>query len=227
MRRTPNTVFLLCRTLAALLFVGAAALPALAVKPTLAPVVEGDLPHLVRAGEKVTLRLRFTDADGDRPRKALFFDKSASGSPKVPATRIAPGNSEDGVLIEWIINGFEQGRHQTYFEVTGSDGNTARYPENEEDYYEFVAESLVVKWGIMGSGLLVGLLFVPFLVYVLARAINRRGDPSRAARVGLLLGILACAALFIYLFASFYGALAYAIGILAALALLVVVLTRR
>ncbi len=45
--------------------------------------------------------------------------------------------------------------------------------------------------------------------------------------MGLLLGILACTALFIYLFASFYGLLAYAIGGIAALALLVVVLTRR
>jgi hypothetical protein len=79
----------------------------------------------------------------------------------------------------------------------------------------------------MGVGLLVGLLFVPFLVYVLARSLNRRGDPSGAARIGLLLGILACAALFVYLFASFYGPLTYAIGVVAALALLVVVLTRR
>ena len=131
-------------------------------------------------------------------------------------------------MIEWPIRGFAEGGHNnTRFEVKGSDGQTARYPADANVFYSFSVESLVTKLVILGVGLLVGLLFVPFLFYVLFRAMNRRGDPSRAARVGLLLGILACTALFIYLFASFYGPLVYVLGGVVALALLVVVLTRR
>ena len=52
---------------------------------------------------------------------------------------------------------------------------------------------------------------LPLLTYVLFRSANPRGDPSRVVRVGLLIGILACCALFIYLFLGIYGPLVYAI----------------
>lgn len=199
-----------------------------AAAPTLSQVggEDRDLPKVVRAGQKYVLQLKFTDADGDRPKRATFFDKAPSATVTTPGT-IGTGNPKDGIVITWDINGFEQGGHQTYFEVQGSDGNIARYPAEQTVFYEFVAEALATKIGIMAAGAAVGLVFLPFIVYVLARSLNRRGDPSRAARVGLLIGILACAALFIVLFASFYGVLAWAIGIVAGLALLVLVLTRR
>jgi len=220
--------FFVCAA-ALLALIGLGSPPALAAAPTLSQISEDDLPKVVRAGQKVTLRLRFVDADGDRPRKAVFIDQSASASSGVTtaATRTSPDNPKDGVVLEWDINGFEQGQHKTRFEVIGSDGNTVRFPVNKEDFYEFTAESVVNKWITMGGGMVVGLVFVPFLVYVLARSINRRGDPSRAARIGLLFGILACLALFIFLFQSFYSPLILGIGIVAGLALLVLVLTRR
>lgn len=196
--------------------------------PTLAPVAEEGLPKTYRAGSRYTLRLRYTDPNGDPVRKnqALFIDEGPSGRIETPASRIS-GDTASGATIEWDINGFEQGAHKTRFEVTNQARKMTRYPEDPAEFYEFVGESLTLKWGIMAGGAVVLLLFLPFLVYVLARSMNRRGDPSKAARVGLLIGILACAGLFIYLFASFYGPLAFGIGIIAALALFVLVLTRR
>lgn len=199
-----------------------------AADPTLTPLSQEGLTRTYRAGSRYTLRLRFTDADGDRPikNKSLFIDEAQSGRIEIPATRIS-GDPSSGATIEWDVNGFEQGAHRTRFEVTGSDGKLARYPPDTGEFYEFVSESLGLKLGIMAGGMLVGLLFVPFLIYVLARSMNRRGDPSKAARIGLLFGILACAGLFIYLFASFYGPLVVGIGLVGALALIVLVLTRR
>ena len=201
-------------------------LPAVAAPPSLNQLTGSELPGVYRAGQPYTLRLLFTDADGDRPRKVTFVDESPAGTQTIDG-RIGAGDPRSGVTIEWNVRGFAQGGHKSHFEVTDSAGQTARYPPTPGEFYSFVAESLVTKWIIMGVGLLVGLMFVPFLVYVLTRSVNRRADPSRAARVSLLLGLLACCALFMYLFASVYGVLTYIIGGLAALALLIVVLTRR
>ena len=199
---------------------------ALAAPPTLTEPPGAALKGVYRAGQSYTLTLVFKDPDGDRPRRVKFIDQSDAGNVEVDG-RIGPGDPQTGVNIDWNVRGFAPGGHRAYFAVTGTDGNTARYPPDPNEFYTFAAENLVTKWVIMGAGLLVGLLFLPFLVYVLARSMNRRGDPSRAARVGLLLGILACCALFIYLFASTYGPLTYVMGGIAALALLVIVLTRR
>lgn len=201
--------------------------PGRAAPPSLNQLAGNELPGVFRAERPYTLSLVFTDADGDRPKRARFIDRSDAAGNVTVDGRIGAGDPRSGVTIEWPVRGFAQGGHRSYFEVTGTDGRTARYPAEPSEFYSFAAESLVTKFIILGVGLLVGLLFVPFLFYVLFRAMNRRGDPSRAARVGLLLGILACTALFIYLFASFYGLLVYVLGGLVALALLVVVLTRR
>lgn len=208
--------------LAALLAAGPAAF---AAKPTLEPVET--LPKTLPANGKQTFVLRFRDADGDRPTKSVFVDTAPSGTTETPATITGEGNTADGITLQWDLRNFEQGAHRAYFEVRASDGNVVRYPAAEEGTYQFVAESIVTKWLIMAGGAFVGLAFLPYLVYMLARSANRGGDPSKAARGGLLLGILACGALFIYLFASFYGALAIGIGVIAALAGMVLVLTRR
>ena len=200
-----------------------------AAAPSLSEVEGNPLRSVYRAGESYTLRLRYTDPDGDPPRSggAKFFDESPAGNQTIDG-KIGSGDPRNGVIIEWEVRGFAEGAHNnTRFEVRNRVGEVARFPADPNTFYSFVAESLVSKLVIMGIGLLIGLLFVPFLFYLLFRAMNRRGDPSRAARVGLLIGLLACVALFIYLFASFYGPLVYAIGGVAALALLVIVLTRR
>ena len=200
----------------------AAGLPVVAAPPVLREDPQYPLEGVFRTGKRYTVRVQYLDRDGDRPRTALFIDQSQGGGKvNYEKAQIIGTDYKEGVTLAWDVPGFAQGGHQAEFVVTSTDGSSARLP------YNFAVEDLLTKWVIMGAGMLVGLLFLPFLVYVLARSMNRRGDLSRAARVGLLLGILACCALFIYLFASTYGPLTYVIGGIAALALLIVVLTRR
>lgn len=214
-------------TYTVLMLLVAGTAPTLAAPPSLSEYPDAPLPNVFQTSKTYTLRLRYADQEGDRPIKAQFIDESAAGSNALDRKSIDGTDYRNGVPIVWEIRGFEQGAHRGYFLVTSTDGQSARYPPAPDQFYTFVVESLVTKWIIMGVGLLVGLLFVPFLVYVLARSLNRRGDPSRAARVGLLIGILACCALFLYLFLTFYSPLVLAIGVVAGLALLIVVVTRR
>jgi hypothetical protein len=68
---------------------------------------------------------------------------------------------------------------------------------------------------------------LPFLVYLIARSANKQGNPSSAARIGLIIGIFAALALFIFQFLSWYSPLVLVLGGVAAIFLLVVVITRR
>jgi hypothetical protein len=141
--------------------------------------------------------------------------------PPTAATSIE-GDTKTGAVITWDINGFEQGGHTAHFEVDALTGKV-RYPAEATENYTFVVEALWSKVIIMLVGLVIGLAALPLLTYVLFRSANPRGDPSRVARVGLLIGILAGCALFIYLFLSIYGPLVYAIlavGIFAGLILM-------
>ena len=74
-----------------------------------------------------------------------------------------------------------------------------------------------------------GLLFLPFVVYVTARTLNRHGDPAAAARIALLIGILSFCGLAWYLFlrSPEYEAIGIAIEVIAAGAFLVVLFSRR
>lgn len=200
-----------------------------AAAPVLEEVQNAPLLDTYRTGKPYTISLSYRDADGDRPRKAQFVDRSDDGTATKDFSRIVGSDFRSGVVIEWDVNGLARGAHNAFFVVTDAEGKTTRFQRSADPngFYSFVVEDLITKLAVFGVGLLVGLAGIPFLVYVLARAMNKRGDPSRAARVGLLLGILACTALGIYLFLSFYGPLTIAIGAVAGLALLVLVFTRR
>lgn len=216
--------------LAALLLAGLAFGPLTAARAagsTLAQAPGDELKTTYQAGQKYTLRLFYTDPSGDeiQKSKALFIDEAPSGRVSIPATNIVGDDTTKGVVIEWAINGFEQGGHRASFEVNSLTGKV-RYPSGTEPY-AFVVEAIGSKIITMLIGAGVGLLAVPFLVYILTRTMNRRGDPSYAARVGLLFGILACCALFIYLFLSIFGPLVYAILAVGAVAGLVLLINRR
>lgn len=194
----------------------------------LSPVPGDELKTTYQAGQKYTIRLQYTDPKGDEvtKSKALFVDNAPSGRISVPAARVSGDPaSPSGAIIEWDINGFEQGGHSASFEVN-SLTETVRYPAGSENY-AFLVEAIGSKILLMVIGAAVGLVAVPFLVYTITRSVNRRGDPSHAARVGLLFGILACCALFIYLFLSIFGPLVYAILAIGFIAGLVLLLNRR
>ncbi len=210
---------LFCLLIAAL----ALALPSLA-KPELKPTE--DLKSFYRAGEKYTLHMEYKDPDGYALKSATFHDRSGDGEPNFPAKELS-GNTESGLKLTWEINSFAKGDHKSFFEVENEKGLKTRYPSNESDSYVFVVESLVDKWIVMGVGLLICIFMLPFLVYLIARSTNKQGNPSSAARIGLILGIFAALALFIFQFVSWYSPLVLVLGGIAALFVLVVVLTRR
>jgi hypothetical protein len=206
-----------------LLVMGSAAF---AAPPTLTEVPGDELKNTYKAGDNVIFRLTYEDPDGDRIRTAKFIDES--GGPSIETYVVEGGTPETGQTLKWEVRGgFDKGGHKGYFLVTNTVGEEVRFPENPEQRYTFSVASVADKWIVTIVGILVGLLFVPFLVYLIARSANKRGNPSSAARVGLLIGIFAALAIFIYEFIGVYDPLILAIGGVAALALFIIVLTRR
>ncbi|MBC8103937.1 MAG: US12 family protein [Cytophagales bacterium] len=210
--------------LAALLLLGGSA--AVAVPPTLTEVPGDELKNTYKAGNNVTFRLSYKDPDGDRIKKAQFIDESGGASQDYKT--LEGGTADTGQTIVWEVRGgFDKGGHKGYFLVTNSVGEEVRFPEDPDRRYTFTVASVADKWIVTGIGVLVGLLFIPFLIYLIARSANKRGNPSSAARIGLLIGIFAALAIFIYEFIGVYDPLILAMGGVAALALFIIVLTRR
>ena len=197
-----------------------------AAPPKLTQIVGNELPKVFQAGQKYTIKLQYTDPAGDEvsKSKALFIDEAPSGRVSTPATEVA-GDTKSGAYITWEINGFEQGGHRAHFEVDGLTAKT-RFPETAAEDYTFVVEALATKLITMAVGTLISIVGIPLISYLLFRALNPRGDPSRAARIGLLIGILAACSLFIYLFLNVYGPLVYAILVIGLIAALVLTLRR-
>lgn len=210
--------------LALVLALLALAAPTRAERPSLAETSE-PLKNAFQAGGSYTLRLTYTDKDGDRIDKAQFIDESSSGRATYDH-KSSEGDPESGQTVIWQINGFEKGGHHGYFLVTNKVGETVRFPEEGKEY-AFKVENVADKWIVMGVGLLICFLAVPFLAYLIFRSVNKQGNPSSAARGGLMLGIVAALALFIYEFIGVYDPLVLALGALAGIALFIIVLTRR
>lgn len=197
-----------------------------AAEPTLETKSGDPLPVSVKENEPPTFTLVFKDADGDRIKSAVMKVRTPGGQ-EVPINgKNTSNDTTSGVDVTWSGKMNEPGTYTATFIVTSTDGEVL-YPAQGQEPYRFTVENLPIKWGIFAGGTVVSLLFLPYLTYVLFRSMNQRGDPSGAARGALLLGILLSAALFIFLFAGPYGPLAFGIGIIAALAGIVMVLTQK
>ena len=202
------------------------ALPSLA-KPELKPLSPPDeLKNLFRAGEKYTLHLEYKDSDGYAIKSAKFHDKSRDGEPSFDAKELG-GKTEEGVKLTWEISEFSKGDHNAYFEIENEKGTKVRYPADPNAYHSFAVESLTDKWIVFIVGVVICIAMLPFLVYLIARSVNKQGNPSSAARGALILGIFAALALFIWQFLSWYNPLVLVLGAVAALFFLVIVLARR
>lgn len=196
-----------------------------AAEPTLETKSGEPLPVSIKQNDPETFTLVFKDADGDRIKSALMKLKTPSGESQIVGKNVS-NDTTGGVDVTWAAKMNEPGTYTATFIVNSADGEVL-YPAQGQDPYRFTVENLPIKWGIFAGGTVVSLLFLPYLTYVLFRSMNQRGDPSGAARGALLIGILLSAALFIYLFAGPYGPLAFGIGIIAALAGIVMVLTQK
>lgn len=197
--------------------------PASATAPTLEP--DGEFPASLLANHDYTFPLTYKQTEGDAPKTLKMIIDAPYGQVSQPA-QIPGGNPTTGIPVTWNFTPPSSGQYQYHFEATSTTGSFARYPAGKGEL-EFESPSLIGKYVAMAIGLLVALLFLPFVVYVAARAINRRGDPSAAARVALMLGILASFALFWYLFIDIYRIIGVMIAGVTALAVLIVLLTRR
>jgi hypothetical protein len=176
--------------------------PALATPPELREVDEA-VPRSARTGEKYTFRIQYLDPDGDRPQEARLVTEGPEGIHRWPAEPISGGtaNYRSGTTLEFVAGPFWGGEHRAHFEVASIDGK-ARYPASND--IRFNVENIVLKWIALLVGLIVALLFLPLIMFVLVRAMNPRSDPSRAARFGLLVGLVASYTWFVYLFSCIY-----------------------
>jgi hypothetical protein len=176
--------------------------PAPAAPPELREVEE-PVPRSARTGERYTFRIQYLDPDGDRPQKATLITEGPAGRKTWTADSVSgsAASYRSGVTLEFVAGPFEGGQHQARFEVASIDGR-ARYPASGG--IRFTVENVLLKWLYLALGLAVALLFLPLMMFVLVRAINPRSDPSRAARFGLLVGIVASYALFVALFSGVY-----------------------
>jgi hypothetical protein len=215
------------RLFATLLAVLALILPAFAQAPTLKELNEPQfkLRSDYEPGKPYTLRLEYTDQDGDRIKTAKFVNETPTNLSF--DYKSMEGTIENGATVLWAINGFEKGAHSGYFLITNTTGKVTRYPEDKEKFYTFSVSSVADKWLKAGVGILVCILAIPFLFYLVARSVNKQGNPSSAARLGLILGVLGATAIFLITFFGTYDWMVLGLGALAALTVIIIVLTRR
>ena len=214
------TCVLLPLTLLLTLGVGASAAP-----PTLAPA--GELPTSVVPGHNYTFHLTYTQIEGDPPATLQMVVDTPYGQ-AVQKAQKPQGNPAAGEDISWDFSPEQSGQYQYHFEVTSATGGVARYPAGSGEL-TFESPSPYVKWIVLAVGLVIALFFLPFVVYMISRSLNKRSDPSAAARIALLIGILAFCGLAWYLFLQNEETRMIGIGIeaIAIGAFLVVILNRR
>jgi hypothetical protein len=191
--------------------------------PTLEP--DSEFPPSILPGHLYTFHLKYKQTEGDKPTALKMLIDAPSGQISVPA-QVPGGDPINGIPVTWDYTPADSGQYQYHFEATSSTGGFARFPaENKE--LEFESPSLAGKYIALVVGLLVGLMFLPFVVYVGTRSVNKRSDPAAAARIALMIGVLASFGLFWYLFLGIYGPIGIAIGAIAAVAVLIALLSRR
>ena len=223
---TLRKVFSFARPLLTLLALFGAFAGVASAEPQLTVKSDDPLPLTLKENTPVTWTLHYKDVNGDRIKsKTMTLTPPDGKGIKVDGKSIGD-DTKNGVDITWSAKLDEPGAYRAVF-IVSTVGGSAQYPAPDAPEYRFTVENLLIKWGIFAGGVFIGLLFLPFLTYQIFRSMNQRGDPSGAARLALMIGILLCGGLFVYLFASVYGSLAYIGGIIIALALIVSVLTQR
>ena len=119
------------------------------------------------------------------------------------------------------------GSKKGFFVVTTETGST-RYPQAPDTFYEFKVHSVVDKWIVVGVSILLCFTLVPWVVYTVVRSMNRRGSPSSAAKVGLMVGALGALAMFVWQFRGIYdNPLIWILAVVVFIVVVVGVLARR
>ena len=198
---------------------------AFAKPPTLEPASE--FPASVLPGHTYTFHLNYKQPEGDPPATLQMVVDAPYGQVTQKASPPG-GDPATGEDASWVFTPQQSGQYQYHFEVTSSTGGVARYPSGSGEL-SFESPSMVVKYIVLAVGLIIALFFLPFVVYMIARSVNKQSDPGAAARIALLIGILSFCGLAWYLFLQNDETRMLGIGIeaLAVGAFLVVMLNRR
>ncbi len=197
-------------------------------KPPVLGPGDTENPTEIRAGNAEAFSIKYQQAQGDPPKSLFMVVQTPEGNTvRVPAPPPV-GDPTSGENITWNYRPQGSGTYRYHFEATSSTGASVRYPPGED--LQFVSVSLVTKLIILAVGLLIALLFLPFIVYVATRALNKRGDPAAAARVALVIGVAASLGLMLCLFlikGFEYAWLGWALAVLSVLSIFVVLFSRR
>ncbi len=199
-----------------------------AAGPVLTPQPNTEFPTEVQPGETVTFHLIYSSQSGDAP-KTLQLSLDVAGEPeiKVPQTSMEGTDPASGINVTWTFAPKNAGSYKYHFTATSQTDQSVRFPATASDDLVLASVPAWTRYLKLGIGLLVALILLPFAVYVGARAANKRGNPATAARVGLLLGIVASYVWFVYLFDNVANMLTFILVGVAMLGVLIALFARR
>lgn len=146
------------------------------------------LPTEVRLNEPLEMSLKYT---GDPPTKLLLVVLTPNGETATVPGKASIGDPSTGVPVTWPYTPTESGEYRYHFEAQAGDLGGVRYPASPANDYQFVVGSPLTRYIVLGAGLLVCLFLLPFVSYTATRGLNQRGDPAAAARIALLIGLVA------------------------------------
>ena len=146
------------------------------------------LPTEVKLNEPMEISLKYT---GDPPTKLSLVVLTPDGETVTVPGKASVGDPATGVTATWPYTPTESGEYRYHFEAQAGDIGGVRYPASPADDYQFVVASPLTRYIVLGAGLLVCLLLLPFVSYTATRGLNQRGDPAAAARIALLIGLVA------------------------------------
>ena len=182
-RQIVFTQIILVFGLLCLLAAGAVAAP-----PKLEPNATQALPTEVKLHELMELSLKYT---GDPPTNLSMVVLTPDGETVTVPGKASAGDPATGVAATWPYSPTESGEYRYHFEAKAGDIGGVRYPISPADDFQFVVASPVTRYIVLGVGLLICLLLLPFVSYTATRSLNQRGDAAAAARVALLIGLIA------------------------------------
>jgi hypothetical protein len=206
-----------------LVFVGI--MPGFAEKPKLEEDPALQIKSTSKTGEKLQFNLRYTDKDGDKLTKLTLIDIVNNQSASFSDYK-SEGQPDQGMTVSFeLANGLAEGGHNIHFEGENEAGEKVRFPDKEGEFKGLSIVDETKKWILVGIVSLLSIVGLPYFVYLVARSLNKQGNPSSAARMSLLVGILVALGVLIWQFLA--SPLVIGVGVVVALMLLVVVLTRR
>ena len=201
---------------------------AVAAPPKLEPNGSQPLPTEVKLHELMELSLKYT---GDPPTNLSMVVLTPDGETVTVPGKASAGDPATGVAATWPYSPTESGEYRYHFEAKAGDIGGVRYPVSPADDFQFVVASPVTRYIVLGVGLLICLLLLPFVSYTATRGLNQRGDAAAAARVALLIGLVAYVGLVLCVLllnsADYVRWLSVALGGVLILAVLVGLFSRR